>query len=83
MSNLIPSLDTFAKAGRRRVLLPSSAQVLGSTRSALLRGVLFESDFLMACELMIGFLLYNLGDCCDGCGIGHAGLVLIHPSSFV
>jgi hypothetical protein len=77
MSNLIPSLETFAKAGRPSVRsFPLSVFCTHAGRthpfSALLRGF-FSSGIFMARSLMVVYI----GDGCDCRGIGHAGSVFI------
>jgi hypothetical protein len=75
MSNLIPSLETFAKAGRRSVHLFVSPSVFRTTPQAerILLALLgyFQAVFLRL--VAHGFVC--IGDGCDGRGIEHVGSV--------
>ena len=75
MSNLIPSLETFAKAGRRSVHSFVSRSVFHTTPQAerILLALLgyFQAVFL---QLVAHGFVY-IGDGCDGRGIKHVGSV--------
>ena len=75
MSNLIPSLETFAKAGRRSVHSFVSPSVFHTTPQAerILLALLgyFQAVFL---RLVAHGFVY-IGDGCDGGGIEHVGSV--------
>jgi hypothetical protein len=77
MSNLIPSLETFAKAGRpsiRSFLLLQCHALYSATRGVFFFGKRYFAWIVSSWPV---YLLYVLGDGCDGCRIGHAWSVFI------
>ena len=89
MSNLIPSLETFAKAGRPSdSIFPTPSESVPRALHLLYsaaRGIFFfrKRYFSWTVRSCPVYLLYVLGDGRDGRGIGHARSVFTPVLEFI